>query len=76
MVGHRAQMMGLSFSPEGCACIVGNSYLGITSGLPVNREPSRSLPTTRLCVGNCILRLVPHAFPKMHPVAEQILICG
>src|SRR5258708_2605580 len=28
--------------------IVGNAYLGIISGLPVNREQSRSLPTCRL----------------------------
>jgi hypothetical protein len=41
------------------------------------KEPTtstRQLPvnTTRLLAGNCILALLPHAFPRMYPVTERI----
>ena len=51
MVGHGAQMMGLPFSPEGSACIVGltgnNGAIessGITSALRVIRPVTSRLP--------------------------------
>jgi hypothetical protein len=50
-------------------------WFAVAVFLPTECSRRRSVSTSRLFGGNCILALDPHAFPRIYPVAERILIC-